>query len=201
MITVSSGTKHPVGRYGAAMDEHHQGADDGEGQELPETDPQGRPYIGAPRITQTTRSRLVSRTCAWCGTPVPYSGKGRPPTYCSKAHRTRSWEVRTALARQDRDRQAGAARGEEEPLREVIRETVTRTATRSARVEVPVPGQVQQVVVERPARPEKAWEVCAVLSQAQMAVREGLIAEHDYDRLSFAAHALIRAIEEQQHQG
>lgn len=183
------------------MDEHHHDDDDGEDQELPDLDPQGRPYIGTPRITQTTRTRLVSRTCAWCGDPVPYSGKGRPPTYCSPAHRTRAWEVRTALTRQDRDRQTGAARGEEEPVREVIREVRTRTTTRSARIEVPVPGRVKQVVVERPARPEKAWEVCAVLSQAQMAIREGLIAEHDYDRLSVAAHALIRAIEEQQQQG
>lgn len=175
------------------MDEHH-----GDGQDPPEVDPQGRPYVGKARVTQTTRRRLVSRTCAWCGEPVPYSGKGRPAKYCSKAHRTRAWEVRTALARQDRDRQTGTARGEEEPVREVIREVRTRTTTRSARIEVPVPGQVKQVVVERPARPEKAWEVCAVLSQVQVAVREGLIAEHDHDRLLFAAHALIRAIEEQQ---
>ena len=197
MITVSSGTKGPAGRYGAAMGEHHHD-DDSDEQELPAVDPQRRPYVGTPRITETTRTRLISRTCAWCGDPVPYSGKGRPPTYCSPAHRTRAWEVRTAAARQERDRQAGTARPEEEPVREVVKETVTRTATRSARIEVPVPGQVKQVVVERPARPEKAWEVCAVLGAAQVAVRDGLFGGHDHDRLLFAASALIRAIEEQQ---
>lgn len=176
------------------MNEHHR--DDGDGQELPEVDPQGRPYVGTPRITETTRTRLVSRTCAWCGDPVPYPGKGRPATYCSPGHRNRAWEVRTAAARQERDRHAGTARDEEEPVREVVRETVTRTVTRSARIEVPVPGQVRQVVVERPARPEKAWEVCAVLGAAQVAARDGLFGEHDHDRLLFAANALIQAIEE-----
>ncbi|MFE3455961.1 hypothetical protein ACFXKD_00335 [Nocardiopsis aegyptia] len=115
------------------MDEHH--GDDG--QELPEVDPQGRPYVGTARVTETTRQRLVSRACAWCGDPVPYSGKGRPPKYCSKAHRNRAWEVRTAADRQERDREAGTARTEDEPVREVIREVRTRTATRSARIEVP----------------------------------------------------------------
>lgn len=135
------------------MDEHH--GDDG--QELPAVDPQGRPYVGKARVTETVRRRLVARTCAWCGDPVPYSGKGRPPQYCNKAHRNRAWEVRSAAARQERDRKAGAARTEDEPVREVIREVRTRTATRSARIEVPVP-----VYRERPARPGKAreWRKC-----------------------------------------
>lgn len=155
-------------------------------------------YVGTPRITETTRRHLVSRTCGWCGDPVAYSGRGRPPEYCSKSHRNRAWELRTAQTRHERDRDAGTARSEDEPVREVVRETVTRTATRSARIEVPVPGRVQRVEVERPVRPEKAWEVCAVMDQAQVAVRQGRIPDHDHGRLLFSAKALIRAIEDQQ---
>ncbi|MFC9941362.1 hypothetical protein [Nocardiopsis alba] len=167
-----------------------------------ETDPDGNPYVGTPRITETTRTRLVSRTCAWCGDQVPYSGTGRPATYCSPAHRTRAWEVRTATARQERDRQAGTARGEDKPVREVIHETVTRTATRTARVEVPVPGRVRtvqvpvEVEVERPVRLESAAEVCAVLSGVEAAVREGRFPEEGLDHVRRRAVGLIEAIQE-----
>ncbi|GAB3154929.1 hypothetical protein [Microbispora hainanensis] len=77
--------------------------------------------------------RLQSRTCAWCGTAVPYSGRGRPASYCSKSCRNRAWEVRTAEARLQRDIATGALRAE--PVREVIRETVTRTQIITARPE------------------------------------------------------------------
>lgn len=171
------------------MDEHHHDQD---------RDPQGRPYVGTPRITETTRRRLVSRTCAWCGEPVPYSGRGRPATYCSKAHRNRAWEVETAARRQERDRQTGEARGQEEPVREVIRETVTRTATRSARIEVP--GRVRTVEVpvevERPVRLESAMEVCAVLSAVESAVREGRFPEEGLDHVLRRAAGLIEAIQD-----
>ena len=183
--------------YGAAMDEHH------DGQAPPEVDQQGRPYVGKARLSQTTRRRLVSRTCAWCGEPVPYTGRGRPPKYCSKAHRNRAWEVSTAARRQERDRQADAARGEDEPVREVIRETVTRTATRTARVEVPipVPGRVRtvqvpvEVEVERPVRLESAVEVCAVLSAVEQAVREGRFPSEGLDHVRRRAAGLIEAIQ------
>lgn len=197
MIVVSSVTEQGGSRYGAAMNEH-----DDQGQ--PETDPDGNPYVGTPRITETTHQRLVSRTCAWCGEPVPYSGTGRPATYCSPAHRTRAWEVRTATARQERDRQAGTARGEDEPVREVIHETVTRTATRTARVEVPVPvpGRVRtvqvpvEVEVERPVRLESAAEVCAVLSGVEAAVREGRFPEEGLDHVLHRAITLTEAIQD-----
>lgn len=180
------------------MDEHH----DGDDQELPAVDPQGRPYVGTPRLTETTRRRLVSRTCRWCGDPVPYSGRGRPREFCSKGHRNRQWEVDTARRRQERDRQAGIARPEDEPVREVIRETVTRTATRSARVEVPVPGRVRtvqvpvEVEVERPVRLESAAEVCAVLRGVETAVREGRLPEDGLDHVLRWAVALVEAIQD-----
>lgn len=82
------------------------------------------------------RDRLQGRTCAWCTTYVPYSGRGRPPRYCSKSCRNRAWEVRTAERRLQRDIAAAAVRAEPvrevrtEPVREVRTETVTRTLTR-----------------------------------------------------------------------
>ncbi|MEE2041550.1 hypothetical protein Q8791_30445 [Nocardiopsis sp. CT-R113] len=183
------------------MDHEHRDEGDGD-QELPALDPQGRPYVGTPRITTTTRTRLVSRTCGWCGDPVPYSGRGRPATYCSKAHRNRQWEVNSARRRQERDQAAGTARPEDEPVREVIRETVTRTATRSARIEVPVPapGRVRTVEVEvpveveRPVRLETPMEVCAVLSGVEAAVREGRFPEDGLDHVLRRAVALTEAI-------
>ena len=168
------------------MDEHH-----GDGQDPPEVDPQGRPYVGKARVTQTTRRRLVSRTCAWCGEPVPYSGKGRPAKYCSKAHRNRAWEVRTARQRQERDREAGTAAPEQEPVREVVRETVTRTATRSARIEVPRPYPV-----ERPARPDKAREVADYLDQVAAAVRSRKIMHFEHQRIMRSVRRLLAAIDD-----
>jgi hypothetical protein len=64
--------------------------------------------------------RLVRRTCAWCGTWIEYSGRGRRPTYCSKSCRNRAWEVRSAAARQERDQDAGRAVTPTEPVREVV---------------------------------------------------------------------------------
>lgn len=62
--------------------------------------------------------RLEKRTCAWCGVWIPYDGNGRPKVYCSKAHRNRAWEVRTAEARRADDLAAGKATAE--PVREVV---------------------------------------------------------------------------------
>jgi hypothetical protein len=57
-------------------------------------DGQGKP--GRSTGCETPGERLVERTCAWCGEPVAYSGRGRPPRYCTAAHRRRGWELRTA---------------------------------------------------------------------------------------------------------
>jgi hypothetical protein len=73
---------------------------------------------------------------------MPYDGRGRPPRYCSDAHRQRAYEVRTAQARQERDAAAGKLRTE--PVREVVErvETVTKTVVRQGPVKVVrVPGR------------------------------------------------------------
>lgn len=73
-----------------------------------------------PATTADPNERLVRRTCAWCGTWIEYSGRGRRPTYCSKSCRNRAWEVRTADARLHRDQDAGAVPAAAEPIREVV---------------------------------------------------------------------------------
>ncbi|MEU3020168.1 hypothetical protein ABZ635_22555 [Nocardiopsis sp. NPDC007018] len=45
--------------------------------------------------------------CEWCGSPLQVNPLGRHRRYCSPAHRQRAYEVRTALVRRERDRQAG----------------------------------------------------------------------------------------------
>ncbi|MGX1916037.1 hypothetical protein ACWIID_45750 [Streptomyces phaeochromogenes] len=64
----------------------------------------------------------MERTCAWCGEPVAYSGRGRPPRYCSAAHRRRGWELRTAQDRAERPVDDGGRN--RAPVREVVQRTV-----------------------------------------------------------------------------
>ncbi|WP_405953443.1 hypothetical protein [Streptomyces phaeochromogenes] len=85
-------------------------------------DGQGKPGQSADRETPTARERLVERTCAWCGEPVVYGGRGRPPRYCSAAHRRRGWELRTAQERAERPVDDGGR--DRAPVREVVERTV-----------------------------------------------------------------------------
>lgn len=114
--------------------------------------------------------RLVSRSCGWCGAEIPYSGKGRPRAYCSKAHRNRAWELRTAATR------AGDGTKAAGPVREVIE----RTTTVEKRVVVPGP----------PAVPVSAAEWTAALDQlAAQLLRDGgkLRREHWHHRKLYRA--------------
>ena len=70
---------------------------------------------------RVTGERVVSRECAACGTPVAYSGRGRPGRYCSAACRQRGWALRTA---------AGQLAAGEDPRPRVVREVVERTTER-----------------------------------------------------------------------
>ncbi|MER6443445.1 hypothetical protein ABT275_45360 [Streptomyces sp. NPDC001185] len=73
------------------------------------------------------REQLVERSCAWCGEPVAYSGRGRPPRFCSPVHRRRAWEVRSAEERAGRPVSEGGR--STDPVREIVQriETVVRT--------------------------------------------------------------------------
>ncbi|MEU8868767.1 hypothetical protein [Streptomyces umbrinus] len=85
-------------------------------------DGQGKPGRSSGRETLATGERLVERTCAWCGEPVAYSGRGRPPRYCSAAHRRRGWELRTAQERAERAVDDGGRN--RAPVREVVQRTI-----------------------------------------------------------------------------
>ncbi|MFD7678460.1 hypothetical protein [Streptomyces sp. NPDC060187] len=69
------------------------------------------------------REQLVERTCAWCGESVVYSGRGRPPRFCSPVHRRRAWEVRSAEERAGRPVSEGGR--STEPVREIVQRTET----------------------------------------------------------------------------
>ncbi|MEW1567413.1 hypothetical protein AB0454_31110 [Streptomyces sp. NPDC093509] len=77
------------------------------------------------------REQLVQRSCAWCGEPVAYSGRGRPPRFCSPVHRRRAWEVRSAEERAGRPvSEGGRSTG---PVREIVQRTETVVRTRVVR--------------------------------------------------------------------
>ncbi|MFJ3899655.1 hypothetical protein [Streptomyces sp. NPDC090083] len=82
------------------------------------------------------REQLVERTCAWCGAPVAYTGKGRPPRYCKPAHRRRASELRTAQMRADRPVSEGGR--STEPVREVVERTILRTVPAPTPAPAPV---------------------------------------------------------------
>ncbi|MCW2942807.1 MAG: putative 25 [Actinomycetia bacterium] len=74
-------------------------------------------------VERTVTERSAGRDCAWCGTWIVHTGKGRPRRTCSKACRNRVSELKTASARLDRDLAAG--RIPTQPRREVVERTVT----------------------------------------------------------------------------
>jgi hypothetical protein len=142
-----------------------------------------------PRKTYKPRSavpapveRLVSRTCAWCGAEIPYSGKGRPRAYCSKAHRNRAWEIRTAAAR------AGDTPAAAEPVREVVE----RTTTVQKRIVVPGP----------PATPTTAGEWTTLLAVLALQLHEGRLGrEHWHHARIYTALAGVLTALDQAHPG
>lgn len=125
-----------------------------------------------PRSKPVVVERLLSRTCGWCGVAMPYSGKGRPPAYCCKAHRNRAWEVRSATARQAEAQSVGTA--SPGPVREVVE----RTTVVERPVAVPGP----------PSVPVSADDWCALLDQLAAQLRTGKVGrEHWKHRKLFGA--------------
>lgn len=105
-------------------------SDVGEGQEHAEHDRQDDD--GGRLIAERVTVRPVGRECDWCGTWVPYSGRGRPAAYCSKSCRNRASELRTIEARLGRQLATGALRSR--PVREVVERTTERVIERRGAV-------------------------------------------------------------------
>ncbi|WP_017590838.1 hypothetical protein [Nocardiopsis ganjiahuensis] len=142
-------------------------------------------------VIETVREKLIRRTCEWCGKEISprAKGKGRKRRYCSPAHRQRAYEVRTARERQERDQEAGLARREEEPVREVIERTVVRTrlvpASPWERPGMRSGGQLYPGIEPNPepehqedpgVRPRELQRIlvrtAAAIAQGQMSIRE-----------------------------
>ena len=102
--------------------------------------------------------RIERRTCAWCGEWMTYSGHGPMPTYCSKAHRNRAWEVRSAERRLAQDLTAG--RATLDPVREVPRPpapTAVKVPTRIADW-VKLLGELEQQLGEDGQLRARHWD-------------------------------------------
>ena len=116
------------------------------------------------------REGLVERTCAWCGVPVAYGGRGRPPRYCSPVHRRRAWELRSA---QDRaERPVGDGGLSREPVREVVQrtETVVRTVVLRDPDHIPrAPRAAQRLNGQPYTLPEDAVEWIEALAALRKA--------------------------------
>ena len=106
--------------------------------------------------TLSTYEQLVERTCAWCGEPVAYGGRGRPPRYCSAVHRRRAWEVRTAEGRAARP--VGEGGQSREPVREVVQRTVRTVVLQESDQVRPAPQPAQRLSGQPYTLPEDAVE-------------------------------------------
>jgi hypothetical protein len=121
-----------------------------------------------PVIKRRVRDRRTGRECGWCGTWVPYSGRGRPALYCSRPCRQRAFEIRHA------DIDAAPAT----PRREVIERTVTE--------------------VRDPAPPQRAREWEALLGElvAQLADDDALRSRaFDHPRIYAALTRALAALD------
>ncbi|MFE2943428.1 hypothetical protein ACFXKG_30895 [Streptomyces sp. NPDC059255] len=149
--------------------------------------------VVAVRETTGMRDRLIERTCDWCGAPVPYTGKGRPPRYCSPAHRNRAYELRRAEKRADRPVSEGGR--SPEPVREVVErtETVVRTVVREG------PVEIRQVPARRLSGqpytlPEDVLEWAQMLRHLRRAVDDGKIPTAFREKLAQACELTARAL-------
>ncbi|WP_329453831.1 hypothetical protein [Streptomyces sp. NBC_01497] len=142
-----------------------------------------------PQERRTMRERLVERTCAWCGQSVPYAGTGRRPKYCSAAHRTRAYELRTAQAR------AGLSPAEGGRSPDPVTQIVERTET-VVRTE---PGGVRQVPAARLSGepytlPEDAVEWVQALAHLRQVIARGGLPEMAREPLARACEAAAREL-------
>lgn len=112
----------------------------------------------------------ASGTCGWCGAELAYSGKGRRPAYCSKAHRNRAWEVRTAQRRLERDLAIGTAVEQSAAPAPAARPRTVRDVRRAVKPEPLTAGMVNaeqppSSVPATSAEPSTAREWVRVLQE------------------------------------
>ncbi|MFJ9558367.1 hypothetical protein ACIRPH_31555 [Nocardiopsis sp. NPDC101807] len=145
------------------------------------------PLPGEPPTVVTASRRILMRTCEWCGTEITTQkhGRGGKRKYCSPAHRQRAYEVRTALRRQERDREAGTARRADEPVRELVQETVTRTRLVPGRDNYasPDPWQEPDLTPLPTTSLPRPREIQRLLTQTAAAIAQGHLTPSEIDRV------------------
>ncbi|MFE1396279.1 hypothetical protein ACFW3Z_25720 [Nocardiopsis alba] len=154
-------------------------------------------------VLETVRTRLVMRTCEWCGKQMAprKKGKGRTRRYCSPAHRQRAYEVRTATERLERDQEAGLARRDEEPVREVIERTLVRTRVVPAgpweRPGMRPGGQLYPGPAPEPERQEdgevRPRELQRLLVRTAAAIAQGRLSVREVERIMRGVEAVRSA--------
>ncbi|MGW5880229.1 hypothetical protein ACWFMI_27150 [Nocardiopsis terrae] len=139
-------------------------------------------------VIETVHEKLIRRTCEWCGKEISprAKGRGRKRRYCSPAHRQRAYELRTARERQERDQEAGLARRDDDPVREVVERTVVRTRVVHSPAQSPglstgglygsAPWEPEPDAPGADPRPRELQRIlvrtAAAIAQGRMSVRE-----------------------------
>jgi hypothetical protein len=153
----------------------------------PETPAAGGQEHDGARVIESVRRTVIRRTCGWCGTEISprAKGKGRPRTYCSRSCRQRAYEVRTARERQDAAQEAGTARRDDEPVREVVREVVTRTrlVPSGPGTPTPDPWEREDTAPAREAGPPRPRELQRLLVRAAAAIAQGEYSYSEVERI------------------
>jgi hypothetical protein len=152
------------------------------------------------------RERPLARECAWCSDPIQLNPRAQHQRYCSRSCRQRAYEVRTAARRAQDAQDAGTARPEGEPLREVIERVTVRTVRMGRRPDPLPPGVGQPRVVERRvevpvevpvvASPTSAREAADFMAVTAACLMDGSIGVHDHKRVYHGVRALLRAFDQ-----
>lgn len=128
-----------------------------------------------PVAKRRVTDRRAGSECGWCGTWVPYTGRGRPARYCGGSCRKRAYDVRSAERRLDRDITAGRIPTQTE---RVIERTITE--------------------IRDPAPPQRAREWEALLGElvAQLADDDALRSRaFDHPRIYAALTRALAALD------
>lgn len=149
------------------------------------------------------RERPLARECAWCSEPIQLNPRAQHQRYCSRSCRQRAYEVRTAARRAQDAQDAGTARPEGEPVREVVERVTVRTVRMGRRPDPLPPGVGQPRVVEKRvevevpvvASPRSAREAADFMTVVAACLVDGSIGVHDHKRVYQGVRKLLHAFD------
>lgn len=158
--------------------------------------------------TERVHERPLARECAWCSDPIQLNPRAQHQRYCSRSCRQRAYEVRTAARRAQHSQEAGTARSEGEPVREVVERVTVRTVRMGRRPDPLPPGVGRPRVVEKRvevevpievpvvASPRSAREAADFMAVTAACLVDGSIGVHDHKRVYQGVRALLRAFDQ-----